>query len=112
MKTSMAIKFKAARKCAGYTQQEIADLTGRSRATISKFENGKEESAWLVCLYMSLFFLDNPKNFNAADMICEISEDFVSEHPSLDVEDVKSKYFGMYGYVTDMYKSTGKNRSR
>ncbi len=36
-------KLKHARIQAGYTQQQVSDLTGIERTVISKIENGKQE---------------------------------------------------------------------
>ncbi len=36
-------KIKAARKNAGYTQQQVADATGIPRATISRLESGTRQ---------------------------------------------------------------------
>ena len=36
-------KIKAARKNAGYTQQQVADATGTPRATISRLESGTRQ---------------------------------------------------------------------
>lgn len=36
-------KIKAARKIAGYTQQQVSDATGIPRSTISRLESGTRE---------------------------------------------------------------------
>ena len=36
------VEFAQLRKQLGYTQSELADLMGRSRATVSRWENGED----------------------------------------------------------------------
>lgn len=38
-----AVKMKTARANAGYTQQQVADITGIPRTTICKIESGNRE---------------------------------------------------------------------
>ena len=42
-KTHFAEKLKAARKNAGYNQQQIEDILGINRTTLSRYESGQRE---------------------------------------------------------------------
>ncbi len=42
-KENFAAKIKKAREDAGYTQQQVADITNISRVTISRIETGARE---------------------------------------------------------------------
>lgn len=42
-KQHFAEKLKAARKDAGYSQQQIEDITGINRTTLSRYELGQRE---------------------------------------------------------------------
>lgn len=43
MKSTIADKLKALRKAKGYTQQDVADAIGTSRATIGGYEIGRRQ---------------------------------------------------------------------
>lgn len=56
---NMADRLPVLRKVMGFSQQELADIVGMSRSTITKVEGKRQELPWSTYLALLLIFREN-----------------------------------------------------